>query len=321
MIWICLFLFSLGLGLSAFFSGSETGFYRVTRVRLALDGIGGDFVSKRLLELTNHPSLFIATTLIGNNLANYVASLSIVLFARSLFVGEAYVIELAATVLLTPVVFVYGELLPKNFFYHAPNLLLRRTGPLFLLFVVLFSPISAMLWGMGRCIQWLLGESPDHVRLALRRQELERVLLEGEEAGILKASQQSLAQNLFSVAGESVAKRCMPAARFPVVNLGDKTKDVKRLARRQKLSALGVYGAKRKITGYIRVVDLYLDNREVISPEHIRDIPMIRSDESHGSALMQLQSQRESMAQVRDADDRLVGFVSIAQLTEPLFQD
>ncbi|QDU97348.1 CNNM domain-containing protein [Lignipirellula cremea] len=320
MIWWYLAIFFLALALSAFFSGSETGFYRVTRVRLALDGLGGDRVARWLLQLTNHPALFVATTLIGNNLANYLSSLAIVLLARSLFVGEAYTVELVATLLLTPVVFVYGELLPKNLFYHAPNLLLRRSGPLFLFFVVLFSPVSALLWGLGRALQRLLGESPDHVRLALARQELERMLLEGEEAGILRASQQTLAQNLFNVAGEPVSKFSVPAARFPTVSLADAKKDVLRLARRQHLCELAVRGPKRKILGYLRVVDLYLDPAEEISLHHLHQLPVLSHDDTAGSALMQLQSQRESLARIEDSDQKLVGFVSVKQLTAALFE-
>ena len=66
MVWIFLMLV-IGIFLSAFFSGSETGFYRVTRVRLVIKALRGDRVSRGLLWLTNNPALFVATTLIGNN--------------------------------------------------------------------------------------------------------------------------------------------------------------------------------------------------------------------------------------------------------------
>ena len=68
----CAAIFLTGLLLSAFFSGAETGFYRVTRVRLLLDGLAGDPIARGLLWLTNNPALFVATALVGNNLANYL---------------------------------------------------------------------------------------------------------------------------------------------------------------------------------------------------------------------------------------------------------
>ena len=53
------------------------------RFTIALDAMGGDWIASRLLSLTNNPTLFVATTLIGNNLANYLTSYAI----DSSFVG------------------------------------------------------------------------------------------------------------------------------------------------------------------------------------------------------------------------------------------
>ena len=128
MIYVIL-LFILGMALSAFFSGSETGFYRVTRVRLVLDGLGGDWIARSLLWLTNNPTLFVATTLIGNNLANYLTSLSIVIGTSLILGGNSYLAEMFLPIALAPFVFVYGELMPKNLFYAAPNMLLRNAPP------------------------------------------------------------------------------------------------------------------------------------------------------------------------------------------------
>ncbi len=80
-------LFAVGLLLSAFFSGAETGFYRVTRVRIVLDALAGDRIARGLLWLTNRPYLFVATTLVGNNIANYLTSLAAVMGAQRLYGG------------------------------------------------------------------------------------------------------------------------------------------------------------------------------------------------------------------------------------------
>ena len=63
MIWI-LFLFLAAIFLSAFFSGMETGFYRATRVRLVLAGMSGDTVARRLLWMTNNPTLSICAMIL-----------------------------------------------------------------------------------------------------------------------------------------------------------------------------------------------------------------------------------------------------------------
>ena len=215
MAWILLMLVA-GVFLSAFFSGSETGFYRVTRVRLVIKALGGDRVARGLLWLTNNPALFVATTLIGNNVANYITSLAIVLSVQTVF-GESALAELSAPIILAPLLFVYGELLPKNLFYYAPNKLLHRCGPLFLLFTLLFLPVAALLWLLGRALQSLVGEAPERVRLRLARSELAQVLEEGHHAGVLRPSQRRLAQGLFAAANVPVVRRSTPPGRMATV--------------------------------------------------------------------------------------------------------
>ena len=152
MIWIALGLGICGLFLSAFFSGSETGFYRATRLRLVLDAMAGDRIARGLLFLTNHPALFVATALVGNSVANYLISLAAVIAMGRVFPQVPEAAEIIASIVLAPIVLVYGELLPKNLFLQAPNRLLRRGGALFLFFVALFFPLAGLLWLLGRLL-------------------------------------------------------------------------------------------------------------------------------------------------------------------------
>ena len=57
-----LLLFFGGVALEGLFSGCETGFYRVSRMRLMIDAVGGSRIARGLLWLTANPSLFVATT-------------------------------------------------------------------------------------------------------------------------------------------------------------------------------------------------------------------------------------------------------------------
>src|SRR5690606_6890717 len=109
----------LGLSFSMFFSGTETAFYRVTRVRLQLDAIEGDLIARSLWWLVNRPALFVGTTLVGNNLANYLVSLATVLGTQALSLGGP-VVEILTPIVLAPGLFVYGELLPKQLAFEAP---------------------------------------------------------------------------------------------------------------------------------------------------------------------------------------------------------
>jgi CBS domain containing-hemolysin-like protein len=310
--WIML---AVGVLLSAFFSGSETGFYRVNRVRLVLDSRGGDFVARGLLLLTNNPSLFVATTLIGNNLANYLTSLAIVLLVEGLFAPHSHVGELAAPIVLSPVLFVYGELLPKRLFLLAPNRLVRRSGPLFLLCVVLFSPVALLLWALGRLLRYLLGESPEQVRLTLARRELGRVFEEGQEAGILNPVQRWLAQNLITTADARVTSLHTPLTRVVSVPRGAAAAVVIRLARRRRTPVVPVRDGTSLI-GYVRIVDLALGQQETVAD--VRPLVTIPQTDNHLSAVMRLQTAGELMGRVVNRQGKTVGLVTLAQLNDVL---
>ena len=322
MTWILL-LAAAGLFLSAFFSGSETGFYRVPRVRLMLDAMGGDVVSRGLLWLANHASIFVATALVGNNLANYITSLAIVMGTQVVLSGETYVAELLAPVILAPLLFVYGELFPKNLFLLAPNRLLRRGAPLFLVCVVLFLPVSVLLWTLDKWIRRFFRQSPEPVRLALARRELRRVIEEGHDVGILRPAQRHLAQGIFAVAKRPVVEFATPIGHFPRVRRDTPKQEILRLARRYRVAEIPVeevYQSNdgRRLIGYLRVVDLTLDEaEEVPEPRPFLEIP---HTEIHLAVLMQMQAAQQPIARVVDDNGRTIGIVTARRLAEPLFR-
>lgn len=327
-IGIALALAAVGIFLSAFFSGTETGFYRVTRVRLVLDALGGDRIARALVWLTNHPLLFVATVLVGNNLANYLTALAIVMGTESAMemvkgtavAGGEHAVGLIAPLALAPVLFVYGELLPKHLFLQAPNRLLHRVGPLFLVFVGLFFPISMLLWGLNKLLARFAGESPEQIRLTLARRELRRVLEEGHEAGILHPAQRGLARGIFAVARQPVSRFTTPLGQLPGASSEMDKEDVLRLARRYRISVVPVQSPEvpGELAGYVRVIDLGLSDSEEVGP--LRRFLEIPGDTSHVAALMRMESADEDLARVVGSDGETLGIVTTDQLREPLFR-
>lgn len=315
-----LVILSVGLALSAFFSGSETGFYRANRVRLVIQAKQGDWISKGLLSLVNHPTMFVATALIGNNVANYITSLSIVLLTQTVTDASSNAVELAATVFFSPLVFVYGELLPKNFFYSAPNLLLRRSGPLLFVFSVLFSPVAVLLGLLGVVLQRLMGETPLRVRGTLARQELQQVLIEGQEAGILQPAQRHLAQGLFGLANAPVTRYMAPMSRTASIRWGSTRQSALRLARRRRAPVLIVRGEDGKESvGYVQAIDLCLSAEKAVTD--VRPLLKVQRTESYIDALLQLQREKEELAAVVDPAGRMIGLLHANELVDQLFRD
>jgi CBS domain containing-hemolysin-like protein len=319
MIWLALTLLVIGVGLSAFFSGSETGFYRASRVRIVMDALDGDRLSKFLLFLTNQPALFVATALIGNNLANYITSLGVVLATRCLFPSDAAAAELLAPIMMSPLLYVYGESLPKNLFYMAPNRLLKIAGPFLLIFSLIFAPIALVLWALAQLLEKILGESPDKVRLVLARKELQKVLVEGEAAGILHPTQRLLAQNFFVVAAKPIREVYTPIQKVRCVKESATAKELIRAATRHDLADVPVMGQKKSdILGFYRIVELLVNqNHELPDMHPLREVQW---NEQFGEVLFQMQSRKETLTKVIDDQGKTVGTLSIDQLTDPLLK-
>lgn len=308
----------VGVLCSAFFSGTETGFYRVNRVRMALDNRAGAWHLRRMLWLANNPMLVVATTLVGNNLSNYLVSLTTVL-ATQRILGDNSSAELAVTIFLTPVLFIYGELLPKHFFFQAPNRLLLAGGRLFVIFTVLFAPATAVLWGMARLLQGLVGQAPVKVRSTLARKELQQVLEEGHEMGILRPAQRRLAQNMFAVADWPVLREVIPVGRLPSVQLGTTRREALRITERYQVPfALVTEPTGRRLVGYVRSIDL---NGRPNEPIHsYRSLMTIPHQMTLLATLMELKNRQEIVARIISADQRTLGLVTVRRLTELMLQ-
>ncbi len=308
-------LFFVGLILSAFFSGSETGMYRVSRIRLVLDGLSGGRVARGLVLLLNNPALFVATTLVGNNIANYVVSLGIVMASAHLWPGEGAAAELLGPMLLTPVVFVLGELLPKYLFYHAPYRLIRLSGAPFLLITVVLLPLTILLGLLGRLLSLLTGETPFRVRLTMARSELEQVLREGQEAGILSSSQRVLAQNVFHVGNQPAIRYGVNPDRFAVVDVQSTTTEALRAARRQG-HPIVLVKENAQIVGYYWYADLAAAS-DLTRPEWKRVITGLQS-QKHFSVLLELCETGSDVALLLNQEGSLKSVVTRRQLLQPL---
>ena len=212
LLFFSVLLFLVGLKLSAFFSGSETGFYRVSTLQLTLQKQRGDTVAGRLFYFVAHPERFVATTLVGNNVSNYLTTLAIGLMVRAVWKDAGGGREIVATLLLTPVIFIFGELIPKSLYYRAPMSLLRAGSLRFNICYYLFLPISYPLIWISRFVS-NFGQS-DNCRLEVvfGRTRLYGVLEAGQREGLLTELQRNLAENLIQVANQPVGLLAIPAS-------------------------------------------------------------------------------------------------------------
>lgn len=312
-------LFCAGVWLSAFFSGSETGFYRVSFMRLTIDAHAGDSKAQRLLWFTRNPSYFVATTLVGNNVANYVTTLAVGLAVSSVIHGGAGWVEIVATLLISPVIFVFGELIPKNLYYRAPMMLLRRGCVGFQFFYRLFLPISFPLIGITKLIERIGRVEDQPIELVLGRNRLVQVLSQGHREGLLTDVQSKMVNGLMHTAAQPVRESVTPVSR--VLNVFDDAnrQSVLEHASKYGLSHIAVLksGTDNDWLGYVRVADLRITGK---SPkELIRPMPRVDAAASKLEALLTMRQADEAYGLVV-AGEKVMGIVNERGLIEQLFR-
>lgn len=311
-------LFMLGLGMSFFFSGTETAFYRVSTVRLMIAANAGDRIAKRLLAFAHKPGRFVATTLVGNNVANYFVSIGTGL-ATTLVVRSEGFAEVLGTWMVTPIVFVCGELLPKNICYITPSWLLRRGAGLFRVFYLLFLPISLPLALISHFLERIAGAATGTADLVFGRNRLTQVFSQGRQAGLLTDAQSRFLTGLLTASGDAVEQTMTPADR--VFGLSDDATRQEVLDHAQRLAlsevVLAPKGQPGEWTHYVRVTELALSDRPLSLLK--RPLPRFNGGNARLEVLLALRTAGDALGGVV-RNGKLVGVANERGLVESVFR-
>jgi putative hemolysin len=303
--------------LSAFCSGVETGLYRVPRVRLVLDAVDGSRVARGLLWLTNHPGLFVSTLLVGNTVANYAVPVGVAWLVLELFGYDDPRVNIAVSILSTPLLFIFCELLPKSLFHQIPHRLLQKAGwPLFLLTIIAL-PLTWILYLLSRWLQRILGEEPLRIRPALARRELRQVLEEGEQAGLLEPVQRDLVQNMFAYGSDPISRYCMPLRGLRSVQLGTPIDEARLIVLKSNQLILPVLHPRDK-----RLVGYY-DSNELsrhLKPPKLKAVSTFEENDGHIAVLNKMVSQNSKLGRIVNSSGQLVGIVLRDRLVSQMLQ-
>ena len=133
----------IALSSSAFFSGIEIAFITANRLKIELDNKKGTFSGKILANFVKNDSRFIATMLLGNNIALVVYGIWMAQLMEPwiapLVGGSEAAVLLIQTILSTLLILVTAEFLPKATFQINPNRVLQFLSfPLVLIYTVLY---------------------------------------------------------------------------------------------------------------------------------------------------------------------------------------
>lgn len=314
--------------LSAFFSGMEIAFVSANRIELAMDKQNPSFQASLLKKFTNNSSRFIATMLVGNNIALVAYGIfmgdriTTLLFYNSNLIEGDLTLLLYQTLISTLIILLTAEFLPKVFFQLYANQWLK----FFLLptafFYYLLAPISVTVMALtDRVLKRFMQVEADQVQLSFSKVELGDYI--GEQIELSKDkenldSEIQIFQNALEFSNVKVREAMVPRAEITAVAQDTPIKELQALFVATGLSKILVYrNTLDDIVGYVHAFEMFK------SPKNLKSIllPVAQVHEPVpvNQALKLLTRQRKSIAVVIDEYGGTAGIVTLEDIVEELF--
>ena len=317
VIWWSLMV--LGLIGSALYSGLETGVYRVNRIRLQVLDHRQNRRARILQRLVSNPVTLLSTLLIGNNLANYIGTASLAVILERQGYNDWQVIVLNV-LLLTPLLLIFGETLPKDLFAAHSDRLTYSFAPFLEASHKLFwwcglLPLTEAFGGLvSRLLRLPHGNAPFHPR-----RQVEMMVKEGVGHGLISDEQSAIVERVLELSTRTVGDEMVAWRGVIKLSADDPPASVWELADRTSHSRFPLVDSSGSVVGLLSVYDVLTHDRVSCPPLRQLANPAARIDYATPlrDALTVVQRERAPMAVVT-RHNKPVGIVTIKDLVEPI---
>ncbi|ALM08050.1 hemolysin [Sediminicola sp. YIK13] len=320
--------------LSAFFSGMEIAFISANKIHIEIEKKQEGILAKVLTRLTRKPSKFIASMLIGNNIALvvygfYMGDLLMQWF-QGLYPSPYGLVNImltdfslvAQTIISTLVILFTAEFLPKVLFQIYSNTLLKLLAVPAYLFYILFSVISEfVIWVSDFILKAFFKTDGDEVQLAFSKIELGDYITEQMETVEEEDevdSEIQIFQNALEFSAVKAREVMIPRTEITAVELHEKPKNLVKLFTETGFSKILIYkDTVDNIIGYVHSYELFKKPKtikSVLLPVEFVPETMMISD-----ILNVLIKKRKSIAVVLDEYGGTSGIMTVEDIVEELF--
>ncbi|OAD91540.1 hemolysin [Aequorivita soesokkakensis] len=310
--------------LSAFFSGMEIAYVSSNKIHIEIEKKQNNFLAGVLKKITNRPSKFIATMLVGNNIA---------LVIYGFFMGDLLMeyIPLAGfsgllvqTIISTLIILMTAEFLPKVFFQIYANSLVKIFAVPAYFFYVLFSLISEfIIWISDLVLKLIFKSEGDTVQLTFSKLELGNYISEQMEIAETKEEMDSeiqIFQNALDFSEVKSREAMIPRTEVVAVDIDTTPKELAKIFTETGLSKILVYNENiDDILGYVHSFELFkkpANLKKVLMPVVFVPETMLVKD-----VLGILSKKRKSIAVVIDEYGGTSGIITVEDIIEELFGD
>jgi len=323
----------ISLLFSAFFSGMEIAYVSSNKIHIEIEKKQSGLLAKILSKLTAKPSKFIATMLIGNNIALviygfYMGELLMLKFSQLSIDNSIlnYLVTdlslLTQTVISTLVILITAEFLPKVFFQIYANRLLKVFAVPAYVFYLLFSLISDfVIWISDVVLKRFFKTDGDNVQLAFTKVELGHYIseqMESVEADDEVDSEIQIFQNALEFSEVKSREVMIPRTELIALEIHDTIESLSVLFTSTGYSKILIYkNTVDDILGYVHSFDLFKKPKtikSIIMPVEFIPETMLIKD-----VLNVLTKKRKSVAVVLDEYGGTSGIMTVEDIVEELF--
>ncbi|WP_417860008.1 hemolysin family protein [Winogradskyella sediminis] len=320
--------------LSAFFSGMEIAYVSSNKIHIELEKKQGDFLGKILGKLTAKPSKYIATMLIGNNIALVIYGFKmgdlLIRWFQSLLPSDSAALTylfvdlqlLTQTVISTLVILITAEFLPKVFFQIYANTLLKVLAFPTYIFYVLFSWVSDfIIWISDAVLKHIFRAKGEDVVLAMTKVELGNYITEQMESVENHEdvdSEIQIFQNALEFSEVKAREVMVPRTEITAVEISDSIENLRQLFIETGRTKIIVYkDSIDDILGYVHAFELFKKPQSIKSI--IIRVAFVPETILIKDVLSILTKKRRSMAVVIDEYGGTSGIMTVEDIVEELF--
>jgi CBS domain containing-hemolysin-like protein len=315
--------------LSAFFSGMEIAFVSSNKVYLGIEKLQEGFVAKILTKITEKPSMFIASMLVGNNIALVVYGFMMgdliikLLFTDYLEIHNLpFQILMIQTLISTAVILITAEFLPKVFFQiYANNCMKIFVVPAYFFYQLLYFISAFTIWISDFVLKKVFKTQGDETQLFFSKVELGNFISEQMNSVEDHESVDSeilMFQNALEFSAVKARDIMIPRTEIAAVEIHDSVSEIKQLFIETGYSKILVFQSSLDdIIGYVHSFELFRKPKTIksvmISVEFIPETMFIKD------VLDLLTKKRKSVAIVLDEYGGTSGMITVEDIVEELF--
>ncbi|UCB56833.1 MAG: HlyC/CorC family transporter [Candidatus Omnitrophota bacterium] len=304
--------------LQAFFSGSEMAVVSVNRIKmeqLAQAKLSQAVLLKKMLA---SPDKLLSTTLVGTNLSVVTSSAVFTTFIVAYF-GQRY--TWLTSVVMTPVILIFGEAIPKTVFRHYADKITYRIVGILRFFSVIFWPLVIVMAFISRIILFpFKTKKAKKVSPFVSREELKLLIREIKKDEIIKPHERAIIHRIFEFGSKKVKEIMVPLKDIVSMEAGEGALRLKELSREKGFSRILVYeGEKDNITGFANVFDaLYEEGAYSRVGERLRPVLHMSSESPIDKVFYALQLKRMQVAVLEDENKKNIGMVTFKDLLDEI---